>query len=241
MLFLRLILLPLRVYRCPRTDPLLTICHPVILPSPSEGHHAPNRALLCRNPEPKHSEWIPLFADTISYLTSPLNGIGDHGNCFFHVWFDAWALTRFPMLHQDVSQLRKAVKQWLCGNYDYLLKKGIIDAWLQEYPDIANTIESEGSRQKSATRAEWMNFCNAYALTGYRPRGTQQQEMTTRALLWHNYIRLDCTCTLDWISRLSLCQTLQFSAPSIWCSILHLSGNISRQVMIRFMSRWDSI
>jgi hypothetical protein len=61
----------------------------------------------------------------------PPHGIGDHWNCFFHAWLDAWALTRFPPLHQDVtdvSELRKAVKQWICGNYNYLLNNGTIDA-----------------------------------------------------------------------------------------------------------------
>jgi hypothetical protein len=105
----------------------------------------------------------------------PPHGIGDHWNCFFHAWLDAWALTRFPPLHRDVtdvSELRKVVKQWLCGNYNYLLNNGTIDAWMQEYPDIATTIV-KSLRPKSATREEWRIFCNGYALTGFRPRGTQ--------------------------------------------------------------------
>jgi hypothetical protein len=51
--------------------------------------------------------------------------------------------------------------------------------------------------------------------------------ITSRALLWQTYIKLECACTLVWISRLPLRQTMLFSARSIWCSIVHLNGNIS--------------
>jgi len=141
-LSMALALLPLKACRCPRTDPLL-------LP---RGH------VLRRSYYPPEK-----------VITLP------NVHYFFHAWLDAWALTRFPPLHQDVtdvSELRKAVKQWICGNYNYLLNHGTIDAWLQEYPDIATTI-FKSSRPKSATREEWRNFCNGYALTGFRPRGTQ--------------------------------------------------------------------
>ena len=70
-----------------------------------------------------------------------------------------------------MSELRKAGKQWHCGEYNYLLNDGTIETWLQEYPDIADKI-AQSSRPKSDTRDEWKFFCNGYALLGYRPQGT---------------------------------------------------------------------
>jgi hypothetical protein len=40
----------------------------------------------------------------------PPHGIGDHWNCFFHAWLDAWALTRFPPLHQDVTDVSELAR-----------------------------------------------------------------------------------------------------------------------------------
>jgi hypothetical protein len=163
-----LTLLPLKVCRCPRTDPLEDMSSgDCTIPQRRSSRSQTCTALPESVAEAQRVDTALRRHNLVPY--EPPHGIGDHGNCFFHAWFDAWALTRFPPLHQDVSELRKAVKQWLCGNYIYLLNKGTIDSWLQEHPDIATTIVS---RPKSATHEAWRVFCNGFALTGFQSQGT---------------------------------------------------------------------
>jgi hypothetical protein len=145
----------------------------------------------------------------------------------FSCWLDAWVLTRFPPLHQNVitvSELLKAAKQWLCGNYTYLLNNGTINAWLQEYPDIATNLHAQNLPR--AKNGEIFAMATHLQVTGHGAR-MHAWAITSRALLWQTYVKLECACTSVWISRSPLRQTMLFPAASIWCSIVHLNGNIS--------------
>ena len=73
----------------------------------------------------------------------------DPGHCFFHAFLDGWACTDFPTQHLDIFALRKDVKKCLRDEYDTLNSKGIIDEWLQEYPDKARRIHEAGLHGQS--------------------------------------------------------------------------------------------
>ena len=112
---------------------------------------------------------------------------GDHGNCFFHAWLDAWALTRFPPLHQDVtdvSELRKAVKQWICGNYNYLLNNGTIDVWLQEYPDNCQNFTPKICHARRMEKSFAM--ATHLQVSGHGAR-RHTWTITSRVLQWQTY------------------------------------------------------
>ena len=100
----------------------------------------------------------------------------DPGHCFFHSFLDGWACTDFPTQHVDIYALRKDVKKCLQDEYDTLNSKGIIDEWLQEYPDKARRIHEAGARGQSienVKKYEWEDFCNGYALNGNLPSGAR--------------------------------------------------------------------
>ena len=63
---------------------------------------------------------------------------GDHVNCFFWSFLDAWQHSGNTVKHRDPNEFRKADKEWMRDNYLTLLAKGVIDKWKQDYPDLVS-------------------------------------------------------------------------------------------------------
>ena len=132
MLFIGFTFLQLRVCRCPRTNPLSRplrgrfhyviqrLYHP-----PANDITLPISHFFARIPSRSKASGYRSLQTPSRTLRAP------HGICDQTAFFTPGlthpglqACTRFSTLHEDVSQLCKAVKQWLCGNCDHLLERG---------------------------------------------------------------------------------------------------------------------
>jgi hypothetical protein len=92
---------------------------------------------------------------------------GDHVNCFFWSFLDAWQHSGNTVKHRDPNELRQAGKDWMRDNYLTLLAKGVIDKWKQDYPDLVSAYADQ--------RQAWIHYYNGYTLIGFLPRGTRMR------------------------------------------------------------------
>jgi len=89
---------------------------------------------------------------------------GDHVNCFFWSFLDAWQHSGNTVKHRDPNELRQAGKEWMRDKYLTLLAKGVIDKWKQDYPELVSAYADQ--------RQAWIHYYNGYTLFGFLPKGT---------------------------------------------------------------------
>ena len=111
----------------------------------------------------------------------------DPVHCFFHAFLDEWACTDFSTKHLDIFALRQDVKNWLRDNYKLLHLKGIIEDWLTEYPDIAESRKqayADSLSKKSKTKNGKFSAMAMYSMASCHRAYTHVWETITRALQW---------------------------------------------------------
>jgi hypothetical protein len=92
---------------------------------------------------------------------------GDHVNCFFWSFLDAWQHSGNTVKHRDPNELRKAGKEWMPDDYLTLLAKGVIDKRKQDYPDLVSAYADQ--------RQAWIHYYNGYTLFGFLPKGPRMR------------------------------------------------------------------